>query len=100
VDRYKFIVASSYICHFRISTADSNPGPNTINLNMDGPVNPRSPLDLKPDPEVLMSHSMHHYSQGGGSMMQPPSPELMAGGSMVRISKKSKPTDSRKKTNS
>ena len=52
---------------------------------MDGAVNPRSPLDLKPDPDVLMGHhSMHHYGQSGGSMMAPPSPELMAGGTMVR----------------
>ena len=52
---------------------------------MDGAVNPRSPLDLKPDPDVLMSHAMHHYGQSsGGSMMAPPSPELMASGSMVR----------------
>jgi hypothetical protein len=72
--------ALSYYCHFSISTTDPE-----ASSAMDGAVNPRSPLDLKPDPDVLMSHSMHHYGQSGGSLLQPPSPELMAGGSMVRI---------------
>lgn len=76
------MASTTYLCHFRISTADSNPAPNLNSLTMDGAVNPRSPLDLKPDPDVLMSHALHAYGQSG--MMQPPSPELMAGGSMVR----------------
>ena len=51
---------------------------------MDGSVNPRSPLDLKPDPDVLMAHNMHHYGPNAGTMMAPPSPDLTAAGSMVR----------------
>lgn len=52
---------------------------------MDGSVNPRSPLDLKPDPEALMNlsqQSLQQFGLAGGNMMAPPSPELLAGGSM------------------
>ena len=61
---------------------------------MSGPNHPRSPLDLKPDPEMLMSNFSHgggSYGQSGpGSRAQPPSPDGMTSSSMVKKTLRSK----------
>ena len=48
---------------------------------MSGHYHPRSPMDLKPDPEMLMGgYGSMSYN---GSKAQPPSPDALTSSSMV-----------------
>jgi hypothetical protein len=51
---------------------------------MSGPNHPRSPLDLKPDPEMLLGNFNSGGLSYGGNKAQPPSPDGLTSSSLVR----------------